>query len=1090
LLRVLVRQRHSCDDPGKLVRLRPGLASAEDVCELGIIPGLVGLARVEPAGVVFSEIFEVHAEDVDEATSGLYEALLTGRMQELISRLPEDRLTAGVADLLNAEAADRVSRHIARLLEQAINAMPERERVARAVQLAADVLGHLQTLTAGTDLGLAAEIPIAPGQVLQSIRRYQPDGTPEIVERPLTPLLDTTVLTNAHGEPAVAHEVRAEIASADGIDVLMAFIRWTGIRGQLIDGLRRHVQAGKPLRVLTTTYTNSTEQFALDELTALGAEVRVSYDTSLNRLHAKAWMFHRSSGYSTAYIGSSNLTYSAQVTGLEWNVRLAQARNPDAVAKMAAVFESYWAGGAFKKYDPVEFAQRTAVEVRDELTLSPLEVELKPFQELLLDQIALARYKGHHRNLLVAATGTGKTVMAAVDYARLRAMLPRDRLLFIAHREEILDQSRNTFRQVLRDAAFGEKWVGSDRPSRFEHVFASIQSLNASGVTKVDPSHFDMVVIDEFHHAAAPSYEAVLGHLRPIELLGLTATPERADGLDVLAHFDNQIAAELRLWDAIDQQYLVPFGYFGIHDGLDLRDIPWRRGRGYDIDALTGLLTADHIWAHQVIEQVRQKVAEPHRMRALGFCVSVKHAQFMAERFERAGIASVAIWGDSAKVDRQGALRDLASGRRQVVFTVDLFNEGVDVPAVDTLLMLRPTESPTLFLQQLGRGLRKSHGKSLCTVLDFVGQHRREFRYDRRFRALLGGTRTEVIQQVDQGFPFLPAGCSMELDPVAQEIVLSSIRNAIPSRWREKCEELRPLGDVSLSTYLQETGLELEDVYANGHTWTEMRRVTGKPTAAPGPNETALLRAVGRLIHIDDDDRIERYQSFVTATQKPDPDALDERSRRLLRMLIGSVTSLPIGTPMKQAIDQLWAHPQVRVELGELLAVLPNRVDHLPQPLDLDTAIPLRPHSRYTRKEILAAFNVGEGSKPRDWQEGVLHAKDERADLFAFTLDKSSGGFSPTTRYRDYAVSRELIHWESQSATSVASNTGQRYINHEALGSSIVMFARLSSDDRSFWCLGTARYQSHQNERPIAFVWKLDHPLPPDLYLSFAAAVA
>jgi superfamily II DNA or RNA helicase len=757
---------------------------------------------------------------------------------------------------------------------------------------------------------------------------------------------------------------------------------------------------------------------------------------------------------------------------------------------MEAVFESYWASRDFEPYDPVEFRERTAVEVRDELTLSPLEVVLRPFQEWLLDQIALARYKGHHRNLLVAATGTGKTVMAAVDYARLRSTLPRDRLLFIAHREEILDQSRNTFRQVLRDAAFGEKWVGSDRPTRFDHVFASIQSLNASGVEKIDPDHFDMVIIDEFHHAAAPSYEAVLARLAPIELLGLTATPERADGLDVLGPFGDQIAAELRLWDAIDQQYLAPFDYFGIHDGLDLQDIPWRRGGGYDIDALTDLLTADHIWANRVIDQVRQKVTDPQRMRALGFCVSVKHARFMAERFQRAGIASVAIWGDSGTMDRQRALRDLAGGKVQVVFTVDLFNEGVDVPAVDTLFMLRPTESPTLFLQQLGRGLRKSHNKSLCTVLDFVGQHRKEFRYDRRFRALLGGTRTEVVQQVEEGFPFLPAGCSMELDPVAQEIVLSSIRNAIPSRWRDKCDELRSLGDVSLATYLKETGLELEDIYANGHTWTEMRRVAGKPTAPAGPDETGLLKAVGRLIHIDDDERIAAYRSFVTAAQQPDPTILDARSRRLLRMLVGSLTTLPIAAPMEQAVDQLWAHPQVRLELDELLGVLPNRVDHLPQPLDLDSAIPLRPHARYTRREILAAFDVGEGARPRDWQEGVLHAREEDVDLFAFTLDKSGGGFSPTTRYRDYAISRELIHWESQSTTSVESRTGQRYINHEALGSSVVLFARLRTDDRAYWCLGTARYQSHQNERPIAFVWKLDHPLPPDLYMSFAAAVA
>ena len=648
---------------------------------------------------------------------------------------------ADVANLVNAEASDRVSRHISHLLAQAIEAIPESHRAQSAVQLAADVLGHLQTLV-GSSFDLQSEVPLDPGQVLQAILRRRPDGTADILERPLTPLLDTTVLTNAPGEPAVAHEVRAEVPSADRVDVLMAFIRWSGVRA-LVEALRRHCQFGKPLRVLTTTYTNSTEQRALDELAALGAEVRISYDTSLTRLHAKAWLFHRSSGYSTAYIGSSNLTYSAQVTGLEWNVRLSEARNPDAVAKIAAVFESYWASRDFVPYDPHEFRRRTAVVTSEhELLLGPLEVVLRPFQEELLDALKLARHHGHHRNLLVSATGTGKTVIAAVDYAQLRSRLSRDRLLFVAHREEILDQSRNTFRQALRDASFGEKWVGRDRPTRFDHVFASIQSLNAAGVNSISPDHFDVVIVDEFHHAAAQSYMALLERVTPQELLGLTATPERADGLDVLHYFDGRIAAELRLWDAIDQQYLAPFDYYGVHDGLDLREISWRRGQGYDVDELSNLLTSDHVWAHRVLEQVRQKIMNPHAMRALGFCVGVQHARFMAERFRHAGINAVAISGSSLPDERSQALRDLARGKIQIVFAVDLFNEGVDLPTVDTLLLLRPTESPTLFLQQLGRGLRKSEGKTVCTVLDFVGLHRREFRYDRRFRALLGGSRS------------------------------------------------------------------------------------------------------------------------------------------------------------------------------------------------------------------------------------------------------------------------------------------------------------------------------------------------------------
>ena len=1023
------------------------------------------------------------------AKPGLYESLVTARLQEMLDQLPDDRLFAEIGTLANAESADRVSRHVARLLFRAIEALPEERRAEHSVMLAAGVIGHLSTLTE-MDLGLHADVPLTPAQVLQSILRRRPDGVPETVDRPLTPLLDTTVLTNAPGEPAVAHEIRGEVPSADGIDVVIAFIRWSGIRG-LVDALRRACERGIPVRVLTTTFTNSTEQRALDELLAIGAEVRVSYDTTRTRLHAKAWLFHRSSGYSTAYIGSSNLTQTALVTGIEWNVRLSEARNPDAIAKMVAVFESYWASRDFVPYDPEEFAQQTASSsAGPTLILAPVEIVLRPFQEELLDRLALAREQGHHRNLLVAATGTGKTVMAAVDYTRLRSTLPRARLLFVAHREELLTQSRDTFRYALRDAAFGELWVRGQRPTTFEHVFASIQSLHASGVESIDPDHFDVVIIDEFHHAAAPSYDVLLQRVTPRELLGLTATPERADGLDVLGHFEGRIAAELRLWDAIEQQYLVPFDYFGIHDGLDLQAVGWKRGRGYDVDELTNLLTADDVWAHRVLEQVRQKITDPQTMRALGFCVSVEHARFMAERFRRAGLHAVAIWGNSPPDERAQALRDLASGTMQVVFTVDLFNEGVDVPAVDTLLMLRPTESPTLFLQQLGRGLRKAQGKALCTVLDFVGRHRAEFRYDRRFRALLGGSRKDVERAIEHDFPFLPAGCSLQLDPVAQAIVLRSIRNAIPSVWREKCNELRALGDVSLERYLGETGLDLEDVYTGSHSWSEMRRAAVLPTRPEGPDEVPLLRAVGRLSHVDDEERISAYRSFVASDEPPDLDRLDARSHRLLRMLVGSLTTLPTSAPLEQAIEQIWRHPQVRAELLELFSVLPSRIDHLHPALDLDARVPLRAHARYTRLEIFGAFGVGTGGRPPPWQTGVSYAKEANTDLFAFTLDKSVGGFSPTTRYRDYAISRDLIHWESQSATSVESDTGQRYINHESLGSKVVLFARLRSDDRAFWCLGTARYQRHEGDRPIACVWKLDQPLPADLFSAFAAAVA
>jgi hypothetical protein len=375
--------------------------------------------------------------------------------------------------------------------------------------------------------------------------------------------------------------------------------------------------------------------------------------------------------------------------------------------------------------------------------------------------------------------------------------------------------------------------------------------------------------------------------------------------------------------------------------------------------------------------------------------------------------------------------------------------------------------------------------------LDFIGHHRKEFRFDRRLRALLGGSRREVEQQVSAGFPFLPSGCVMELDPVAQEVVLESLRRAIPTGWRDRLEELQRLGDVSLESFLHETGLELEDLYTGNRSWSALRRAAGLPTAAAGPDEDSILRAVGRLLHVDDDTRLAAYRAFIESDAPPVPDAITGRERRLLRMLVASLTTLLKSAPLSRAVAQVWEHPQVRAELAEVFRLLPARIEHLGAELGLGDDIPLRVHARYTRIEILSAFGVDEpGVKPPTWQSGVWWEPNSRTDLFTFTLDKTKGGFSPTTRYRDYALTPDRIHWESQSVTSVDSDTGRRYLSQAASGTHVCLFARLRTDDRAFWCLGPATFIRHQGDRPIAITWQLHHRLPADLYTSFAAAVA
>lgn len=1048
-----------------------------------------------------------------ELQPGLYDRIVLDAERAALDELGHRRLVAELRTVERAELADRVAELAAHWVRQYLAGTSEPERERTAVEIVTAINGLTRTTAlpaAGNDDSPPPPLS-EPIERLLAIERLAPTDEPLSIGRPLTPLRDTVLLTNARGEVSVGREIEGEITSADGIDLVLAFIRWTGIR-ILLPHLARRIEGGGRVRVITTTYTGSTELRALQALVDAGAEVKVSYDTSTTRLHAKAWLFHRSTGFSTVYIGSSNLTHSAQVTGVEWNVRASQRRNPELVEAFERTFETYWADPHYEPFDPDRFQAGTSGQgaTVDDSIVTPFAITPYPFQRRMLERLTLERSRGHHRNLVVAATGTGKTVLAALDYQRLRGELPRDRLLFVAHRKEILQQSQAMFRHVLRKGSFGERWVDGERPQRWEHVFASIQSIAAGDAAAIEPGAFDVIVVDEFHHAAAESYRALLDHVQPRELIGLTATPERADGLSVLSWFDDRIAVELRLWDALEQGLLSPFHYFGVHDGTDLSAVTWRRGRGYDSAELTNVYTADDIWASKVISEVAAKVGDPGSMRALGFCVGIDHAEFMADRFKRAGIRAEAVISRTSGEARQRALAALDDGSVNVLFTVDLFNEGVDVPAIDVVLMLRPTESATVFLQQLGRGLRRAEGKDVLTVLDFVGHQATQFRFDLRFRQLLGRSRRELESDVADGFPFLPAGCQIELDPVARDIVLGNIRNALPSRWPEMVKELSRLGDVGLGVFLDESGLELDDLYRNRRTFTELRRAAGLAAGAGGP---ALLSAdvaptvaaktvaagVGRMIHVDDGERLGVYRRLLDRVSPPlmdGPGGLTELDRRRLEGLLLTVLNPGKGTfvSLTEAAEALWQHDELRAELVELFDVLTERVDRLHAPLEIGHPVPLHVHANYNREEILAAFGASTVARPMPLQTGVYWHEETRADLLFITLQKSERDYSPTTRYLDYAISDELFHWESQANTAADSTRGLDYIHHRARGRNVVLFIRQTKTvgcrTAPYLCAGPASYVEHRSELPMQITWHLHHRLPGDIFADYRAAVA
>jgi superfamily II DNA or RNA helicase len=993
---------------------------------------------------------------------GLYESIVTAALQRQLGDDAETRVLGA------SEAARRLAEHFGAHLERALNSIPKKERPHAQVELVNELLAVVERH--------AGSFPVSDdgvhGRLLTAVR-----GGDALPLRPQLPLSESGLYVNANRERSLEVALKLEIESADRIDLICAFLFWEGYR-PLRHALSKHLELGRSLRILTTTYRAITQPRVLDELESMGARVRISYETGSTRLHAKSWLFHRDSGFSTAYVGSSNLSRTALTSGREWNVRLSQIENGPVVKELGAAFENYWEEEEFVAYDKQVFAEtlraeRPKGELRAVFKLTP-----RTFQKVVLERLDAEReLHNRHSNLVVSATGTGKTVIAALDYARLVGSGKRLKLLFVAHRKEILTQSRDVFRHAMSDGSFGELYVDGDRPLDWTHVFASVQSLSRVELEQWPRDHFDVIIVDEFHHAAAATYVRLLEYFRPRELLGLTATPERTDRQSVLSWFEGRIASELRIWDAIERGLLVPFQYFGVYDNVDLRST-WHGG-GYDAGELDNLYTGRDARAHLIVEALRKHIRDPHEMRALAFCAGVNHAQFMADTFTCAGLNCAVVVGGTSRLDRRRAIKELRDGTLSCIFSVDVFNEGVDIPEVDTILFLRPTESATVFLQQLGRGLRTCHGKRCLTVLDFVGLAHERFRYVERFRALLGPVgRKQLKREIEDGFPLLPQGCSIELDRVSQEVVLDNVARSLRLDRRSLGAELKDSGETTLAGFLVSADLALEDLYRSGRTFTELKRIAGLPCEAPGPLETKIGRGVGRLLHVDDRARLAGWLSWLSAA---DPTTgLDERLRC---MLLVTLLGADIAGDLAAAAHTLWQHTALREELVELLTLLGARLTHNTLPWVQQAKIPLLVHGTYRLQEIMSAMgDVREGRLylPR---EGVQFDVRSQCNLLFVTLHKEEDDYSPTTMYADYALSATRFHWQSQSGTRPNDAKGRRHLDHASENITPLLFVRPTKvDDRGetmpYTFLGPVKMLEWSGERPMNVEWQLDVPMP------------
>lgn len=1031
-----------------------------------------------------------------ERPDGLYDQIITNEINEAISEFVHVKREVIENQKLQSYLVQLIGDSSNRALG---NLSTDSEKIA----LANALLRAMDSSERIIDLGKAER--------LISLVRNATADTRWVEKSPSTPLAQLGLITNSGHRLNMSSELKLELRSSNSVDILMSFVKKKGIT-ILADEIGKLRERGVRVRLLTTVYTGATEKAAIDLLAQdLGVEVRINYNADQSHLHAKAWLFKRDSGYSTAYVGSSNISGTALTDGLEWNVRLSQVASPAIIDHFEKAFNSYWISSIFEPYDPavdgdklteaLAYAKKkfsgSSAESQQLLFMPNLDVSPREHQIKMLEDLQTQRTVfGRHKNLIVAATGTGKTVLAALDYKAMQAELGyKPSLLFIAHRQEILNQSISTFRAVLKDGQFGELFVGGKKPTEWRHVFASVQSLSAKDVESFDPKQFDYVVIDEFHHAAAKTYTDVLNHLQPRELLALTATPERGDGKRVQdLFFGGVIASELRLWDALDRQLLAPFDYFGIAEETDFTSIDWSNGK-YSSKGLEEKVTRNDLRDRLVLNQIQKHVTDPASMKALVFCVGLEHANYIGDLLTRHGLKTVVLTGESNDSERSKGISELASGALNAIVTVDIFNEGVDIPEVDTVVMLRPTESSVIFLQQLGRGLRKSPGKDSVTVLDFIGAHRQEFRMDKKFEALTGLLPGQLKSQIELGFPNLPGGISINLDSVAATRVLENIKAQLNYSTQRLVSLASKANTQFLSVFLRDSGLDLKSLYER-MSWLELRSQSGLITDKQAPPEAiALSSKASRFLHIDDQVRIAGYSAII-ARREETLGLSTEEVASLKSMLFWSLwpdAKLPSGnvaTSYEEGFRELAQYPIVVEEMLEVLKLVGESALAPVVVIDFKKSkLPILAHASYLRDEILGAVgwaflksNDGGIRKSKGHQVGVEYLKDLNLDLLFVNLNKDPKKFSETTMYKDYAISKELFNWMSQNKDSEESAAGKRYINQSVTNHDVLICAREKSDGGAFKVLGLADIDSYSGSKPLEIQWKLRVPLDVQTY--------
>ncbi len=561
------------------------------------------------------------------------------------------------------------------------------------------------------------------------------------------------------------------------------------------------------------------------------------------------------------------------------------------------------------------------------------------------------------------------------------------------------------------------------------------------------------------------------------------------DGKNVLEYFDHTIASEMRLTEAIDRKLLSPFQYFCVTDTVDLSKLKWSR-RGYDLKELENVYTSNKIRSNQIIKSIHKYVTDLDQVKGLVFCVSIEHAKYMANFFNNAEIPSLALYAGVDSKTREEAKQRLISGEIKFIFVVDLYNEGVDIPEVNTVLFLRPTESLTVFTQQLGRGLRLSEGKECLTVLDFVGQAHKNYNFEEKFRLLTGRTKHSTKHYLENGFFNLPKGCFIQLEKQAKEYILRNIKEGANTK-RNLVSKIKYFQqdtgmELTLQNFLYHYNLSLYDFYGKSGDRTFARMLVEAEINQDFScnNEKLIAKRLPNLIHLNS----RRLLKFLIDYCQGERVKTKEEKIMLAMFYYSFYTTNPQKVGMltiEDGVSKILENKEMKEEILEILKYNYETVKFMEIDNDFGFICPLGVHSHYSTAQVLAALEYFNEEKCPAFREGVKYLKEKDLDIFFITLNKSEKDFSPSTLYEDYAINENRFHWQTQSTVSEESNTAKRYINHKKLGHKIALFVREYKKENGYTSpyifLGTCDHVSHSGNKPMSFICRLKEEMPPML---------